>query len=1007
MTVSKQTIFDTPSPRFFSISAGEPFLSELAHGLTNALGSDPLSLADTEIFLPTRRAGRALADVFAATAGENTAIFPPRIRTLGDIDAAELDALDDAASELTLPPAVSPQERVLILAQMVAARDTAFAGQRNWQAALLAARELGQLLDSLYTEEIDTDAIKDAAPPEHAAHWDISLKFLDIVLQAWPAYLAERGRLDPAIRRVQLIRTLTARWHDTPPTTPVIIAGSTGSAPSVADLMGLVASLPKGAVILPGFDKTMDPRAWARIDDPHPQAGLKALLTRLYLKPDDIETWPGHPSEKASTARRDLLSLALRPAEATDDWRQLTLAAQERDPELKNSTHGLELIEAQTEELEAASIAIRFRETLEIPGRTAMLVTPDRNLARRVAAKMKRWNVHVDDSSGAPFAASRLGVFLNLVAEAMCAPGDTVKLLALLRHPNSLFGLAHDAYQSARDTLDRSFRGAQPVGNWADIADTMLREGEMREGAMRQDKLREADRSNIRTILTVMHEATHDLPDNATPTQFLTRHLTLATHIATGNTPDTDRPLWAGEDGEAGAKIVGDLLEDLAAANAMVLPHRDYPAAFAALVASSVTRRRSAAHPRLSILGPLEARLQHADHIILAGLNDGVWPGDPPTDPFLSRAMRANVGLPSPERRTGLAAHDFAQLAASPSVLLTRSKRSGDSPSIPSRWLVRLKNILTSAQGDIDVTAKYTSWAKQLDTPDKVEPSARPAPRPPLDARPRKMSVTRIEKWLRDPYSVFARDILKLYKADDPGGTFSLRELGQLLHAIYEDAAKLDKTATTDDLHELLAQHRRAYRCQDADLTLWAPAFAASFEWFCAFDAERRRQGTPAILEGSGEIDAPGVAQPFKIRGRADRIDLDTDGGVTLIDYKTSIGGTHAQAKYFNPQLQLLGLIARQGGFPDIGPREINSYQFVRMLNYKKSGMAIDDKSGDEANIAIDDAAEKLAALINAFDDIACGYPSQPHPAFTDNYGDYDTLARRGEWNAGNGEDDT
>ncbi|MEO0398474.1 MAG: double-strand break repair protein AddB [Pseudomonadota bacterium] len=1022
---SASTATDSPPhPNVYSIDAGRPFLRALATGVLDRYGAAPEDLARIEIYVPTRRAARALADAFldavedVASSEDRsgvTATLLPQIKTLGDVDADLIDAFAPSAMTTNLPPAAAPGLRLLALARFVAAKDRAFNGAENWPAALAAASELAKLLDSLYTEEIPSDRLADAAPAEHAEHWAQSLAFLQIITAAWPDYLKAADLLDPAARRMALIDVQTAHWRETSPKGPIIIAGSTGSAPAVARLMGVVAGFKDGAVVLPGLDRALDARAWETVDDGHPQAGLKYLLEKLACTPQSIRPWR-EESTDIDAPRARLLSLVLRPADATDEWRARAGDLLAGDPSLENALSGLRMIEAEEEEDEATAIALLFRETLEEPDKTALLVTPDRFLARRVSLKMRRWGVDIDDSAGVPFASSPCGAFLRIVAEWLAAPGDPGLALSLARHPLARFGLEAEQKHKSLAAFDKAMRGVAPTdrslaalrakvdAHLKDDSPSARRLGDVEDALVIVDALAAAA-----APWEQLAANNRDALNNADLAARLEAHLAAAEAIASDANEEAaaNNTLWRGDDGEAGAAYLADLrlslLDAAADGGALVLPEHDYPSAFTGLIGPCAVRRRRPAHPRLAILGPLEARLQQADYIILGGLNEGVWPADAGGDPFLSRPMRASIGLPSPERRLGLAAHDFAALAAAPNVVLTRSKKAGGAPAKPSRWLVRLKTILRLAAPDaaIDVSSTYNAWAGALDAAGAPTPVKRPVPQPPVAARPRRLSVTRIEKWLRDPYAIYARDILGLYPMEPPGGAFSVREMGELLHGVFETAAAAPDAPTADALAQLFDERAQGFGCTDADAALWRPALQAAFHWFTDFDAERRATSDETFLEAKGEIELPNITPPFTLYGRADRLDIDKTGAALLVDYKSAEPKSEKQAKFFNPQLQLLGLIAEQGGFDAIGPRPVADYRYVRMIN-RRGQMSRDEQgqSGEAAHAAILDAAERLAALITAFDDPARGYPAQPHPEFTDVYGDYDQLSRRGEWGA-------
>lgn len=971
---------DADLPRLYSIDAGRPFLSDLADALIDALGSE---LARAEIFLPTRRSLRAAADAIIdayARRGVNAALLP-RFRAIGDIEEDELALFaGDAADEIDAPPAISSTARLAALARFVAERDRIFAGQESWPAAVAAARELGKLIDSFHTEEVDFAALKKINVTDVAEHWATSLKFLKIVTEIWPAYLAEIGRIDLAARRARLISAMARRISEKPPNHPVIIAGSTASAPSVARLAAAIARAPVGAAILPGLDRTMDARGWNAVgrEDAHPQSGLHALLDRMNVAPGEVRPWP---QSGGDNPRSRLLTLALRPAEATDEWVSLVSAMTANDEKLARAAAGLHLLEADNEEAEASVIAALFRETVETPGKTAFLITPDRMLARRVALKMRRWNINVDDSAGVPFANTLHGTFLRLTAAFLEEPGDPVSLLALLRHP--LTRLETENAAAAIDAVDRALRGVRPARGLESL------EAQFAAGERANPAALAATQELKRAAAAVPRAP------SATFSDMLDGLIAAAEMIA-----DKDQ-LWSGEDGEKGAALLSELRAS--APELSSVGDARFADLFAAFVSGAAVRAKRGAHPRLAILGPLEARLQTADRVILGGLNEGVWPQDAASDPFLSRAMRKNLGLPSPERRIGLSAHDFEGFAAKNEVFLTRSMRAGGKPADPSRWIVRLKNILTGAGalGAVDRSDEWRSIIRKLDAPASVVPINPPRPKAGPGRRPAKASVTRIEKWLRDPYSVYALYLLALRKLDDPGAEFGGREMGALLHRVFETAARAGTPPTIERLFSIYDDLAPDYGQSEADRRFWSASVEDAFNWFVDFDAAQRATGAIGVLEDEGAWTFTEIDPPFTLTARADRIDVLHDGRAALFDYKLNLSVSEKQIKYFSPQLPLTGAIVEAGGFAAIGARNVAQYAYHRLANRKdKDSENALSKEGEDAAAAIREAKEGLIAWVRHFDDPEAVYLSQPRAEFSDDFGDYDQLARRKEWGA-------
>ena len=119
---------------------------------------------------------------------------------------------------------------------------------------------------------------------------------------------------------------------------------------------------------------------------------------------------------------------------------------------------------------EALALALRMRAALEIPGRTAALVTPDRHLARRVAVELRRWDIEVDDSAGTPLDQTPPGAFLLLTARLVVGGVNPVTLLATLKHPLAAAGLERSELRRLARALETTcLRGPRLAGGFAGI----------------------------------------------------------------------------------------------------------------------------------------------------------------------------------------------------------------------------------------------------------------------------------------------------------------------------------------------------------------------------------------------------------------------------------------------------------------------------------------------------------------------------------------------------------
>tara|TARA_R110000772_G_scaffold215694_2_gene326290 strand:+ start:133956 stop:136940 length:2985 start_codon:yes stop_codon:yes gene_type:complete len=986
----------TGIPKVFTIHPGRPFVDVLAESLLAETGGDPERLADYQVLLPTRRAIRALTEAFLRAAGGRTVLLP-KLTPLGDVEIDELDGGESAESgDLDLAPTLPGMRRQALLASLI----RAVPGRAETpDQALRLAQELARLMDQVATERLDFREIKNLIPPDHelAEHWQKTVSFLDIVAEAWPAYLDEAGCLDGAERRNRVLQHRAEAWRRQPPATPVIAAGSTGSIPATADLLAVIAGLPKGAVILPGLDRDMADDAWAALEPHHPQYGLKHLLARFGCDRAAVADWapeiggtaPGHK------ARSDLFSRALRPAAVTG-----AAGAPGAVADAAAVVAGLARIDCATLAEEASVIALALREALQTPGKTAALVTPDRALARRVKAELARWGVALDDSAGTPLAETAAGAFLRLTAALAAEDFAPVPLLAALKHPKAALAgdPAHLRALARRLETAKIVRGIRPAPGIAGLraAVRLLKEPGPLPGLI--DRLERAA-APFADLIKNREVAPQDLAS---------AHLAFAEALAASGEETGAERLWAGEDGEAAARFMNEVLDALPGLGPV--RGRDYPALLDSLMAGHAVRPAWGAHPRLNIWGLLEARLQQADLMILGGLNEGSWPPEAKPSPWMSRPMLADFGLPLPERRIGQTAHDFVQAAMAPEVLLTRAERVEGAPSVPARWLLRLGNLVagTTMADALKARDHLKSWAAALDDPGGTVIPARPLPRPPVAMRPKGLSVTQVEKWVRDPYAVYARNILRLRPLDpidaDPGagdrGEIIHRALELFIAAHPRDLPADAETRLRAFGEEVFAQHadRPAVRA------FWWPRFLRVARWFIEVERDRRTRGCrPLAWEAEGALTLETGAGPFTLTCIADRIDRDPAEGFEIIDYKTGRTPTEKMVKTgFSPQLPLEAAVLRAGGFDKLATGEVAALAYWKMSGGREAGKIT---SLDGVGQLTEDAAQGLARRVVFFSDPATPYAPRVKPMFESDSGDYDHLARVRAWSAAGGED--
>ncbi len=1004
------------TPRVFSIPAGNAFVDCLARGLRRRYAGDPLTLSRVLLLLPNRRAARSLSEAFLRL-DEGRPQILPRMLPLGDLDPEEL-ALEGGGSlggvaDLALAPALADSRRVALLAKLVGEWLSLQGTSLSAAGVIRLARDLARLIDEAETAEIDWARLDEIVPQELASHWQTSRSFLQIVTEAWPSIEQSEGHLGPAARRRLILEAQGRVWEQTLPDHPIIAAGSTGSIPAVQRLLAQLVTLPQGQIVLPGLDQGCSEDLWDAItqDPSHPQYGLAQLLRRLKLAPSDVALWPEALPESDIAS---LTNIAMRPAVKTDSWRDLALGLSERqERRWTKALEGLTWYDCQSPREEASLIALLLRGSLETKGKTAALVTPDRSLARRVAAELRRWDIEIDDSAGRALLQTPPMTLLRLLAKAVGEGLAPEALLSLLKHPFARAGYTRGELAALTRALERYLlRGPRPQPGLPGIRSALRRRiGERPslppEVAPALERLFDRLEQCLAPFLSLFDQ------QRLAFSPLLDALLRAAESLASGPDVLGAEQLWADEAGEAAADALLDMRA--AAADLPDLAPRDLPALLDSLFEGQVLRPRYGLHPRLFIWGPLEARLQGADLLILGSLNEGSWPRLADPGPWLSRPMRAAMGLPPPERRIGQAAHDFLQALSAPEVVLTRAKKQEGAPTIPARWLSRLEAV-TKIVGITESlrrpTARAAAWVAELDKPESLHPCGAPAPRPPIEARPRQLSVTRIETWMRNPYAIFAGSILRLEKLDEIGQDPGPAERGQLIHAVLENFVKAYPTALPDEpesaLQEIVESSLAASGLDPALQRLWQPRLARLLAWFLETEIHRRPALLAVFAERSGALVIPAPAGEFRLTAKADRLELRRDGGLVLIDYKT--GGLPKQGDVnqgLAPQLPLEGAIAAAGGFGEETLGALQALELWRLAGGADSGEAklLTGGRNPSAESLAEQAKAGLVALVNAFDQPETPYLALPRPGAAPRFDDYRQLARVDEWSSESGDE--
>ncbi len=967
------TIFPESSmARVFFLPPGCDFSEEFTKGLIERFApSSPLAMAQAEIYLNTGRVRRGIIKAF----GEQGTYLLPKMRLVTEL------AHDSRFFEIA--PPVPGLRRKLELFQAVSKlleKDDRFAAQSS---AFDLADSLGRLMDEMHAEGVSPDQLRQLDVSQHSAHWAQSLKFINIMSEFW--YRTDIP--DTQARQRMVVERLVEKWQLEPPSHPVLVAGSTGSRGATRLLMETVAKLPQGAVILPCFDADLPDSVWNGMDDSttgqdHPQFRFISLFKNLKMRPKDVAAW--RPHAKTNSARNRLMSLALRPAPVTNQW----LA---EGPQLKNidkATENLTLLEAPHPRAEALAIAYRLRQAAEM-GESAALVTPDRRLAKQVKAALSRWRIQPQDSFDLSLSDTQVGRLLLQVSACIGHKINAPSLINLLRHP-IVHSLSHpNAHHNRVDRLEFSLRRHQKADDFEHQLETLFPKDW-------DDEVKPWN-NWLMGILAQLEAA-----QEANLAEFAALHRSIAQTLMSGSSATSKSSTeWTMFAGSTALDLICELEREGVAGGDV--DFQSYHHLFTSLARrQSVPRGEQGNFPGIHIWNTLDARMQSPDVIIAGGLNEGQWPAAAPIDPWLNRTLRHEAGLLMPERNTGLLAHDFQQAASARHVVLSRSERLANEPSVPSRWLIRLTTLLAGIGDDgKSALAAMQSRGQQLikasqamEHSHPAEPrELRPNPKPPIEARPRQLSVTAIKTLISNPYEIYASRILGLRELA-PLQLVNFAALrGQIMHKIVQNfVAIIAKTqdkctpqafmSTAEDILASAPVPLHLQRLWWVQLNDMAPDFIAQ-------ELERLESAIPAALEASGRMALDKI--DFELTARCDRIDqLNDESGLIVYDYKTGALPGMAEIKRRDKQIPLTVKMLEKGGFSTIEPQDVSQAAYIKI------GKSTEVKFVDKG--LVEDTWQGLLYLIARYQKPDTGYLSRRN-MYQFRYGEaFDHLARYGEW---------
>ena len=954
------------------------------HVLALGEAGGPLGISSTLLLLPNNRAIRTMTEAFVRLAAPG--LLLPRMVAVGDLALDEklgssLDPITGDESALLQP--VPPAQRTMLVTRIVERHRRASGQPVSPAEAVRLARELAEMIDELEIEGLDPMILEkmESSRGQLADHWQSAYRQVVQMLPEYARELRAHGWVGPAERRNMLLERLADRFKAAPPDHPVIAVGITTSARAIADLLATVARLPQGLVVVPGLDVAMPEDEWTDLGSPdggddaprpqetHPQYHLKRLIERMHVSRDEFRVM-GKPSNAAAVVA-EIFCLPAKTAE----WRDL--------PPGRKRLAGVSVLEASDSAEEARAIAIAAREALEQPGKRVAVVTPDRELALRVSAQLKRWQITVDDSAGKPLLQSANGTLIMALATAMADHFSPVSLLAIAKHPLVTGDMERRDWLDRARRLDLLLRGPSSGIGLAAI--------ERRIDAMKPDH---PDRAALIDWWPVFAKLLKPLAfeDSVSPIDAFAAIAEVAGAL-------TNNAIWKRAEGRQLASEWEEITtSDLGAFGRVEL--QAIPPLLGELLGRSVIRPPYGGHPRVAIYGLLEARLQQADLVICGGLNEATWPQLPQPDPWLAPVIRRELKLATLDRNIGLSAHDLANALGGDEVLLTRARRDRSGPTVASRFLLRIKAYLGTQLATADDLGALTEL---LDRPTEQVPFAlRPKPMPSAEQRKVRLSITQFDQLKSDPFSFYAKTIMGLNVLEPVAAEPSYAWRGTLVHDILEKWFKEDDCAPDALLRradDLLSDPN----LDPALRALWQPRVAAGLRWVAEETQRLIAQGRElTVAEVSGKTEIKGV----KVKGRADRIDKLADGSLAIIDYKTGMPPKVKQVSAgYALQLGLVGLMAERGVIKGVkGTASQFEYWSLAKNKQREFGYIetpTSKKDGD-ARVRADEfvafALREAEAAIENWINGTAPFEAKLHPEYA-NYEDYDQLMRLQEWN--------
>ncbi len=927
----------------FNISSNYNFFESFAAWLETSFGA---GVSEVKILLPNRRSCREFSEFL-------TKKYPhwskmPKIKAIADI--SHHDFLDSFArlevqsivDEISKIKPLGSFDYLFFLSQEIV-KTQVFGENISFSHALNIASQLKNLFDDIERQEIDMEKIHEIDDSDLAQHRQFTLDFLKKFYVRVKNSILKDNVFSKVAYQNLIINYFAATIDSQGLKSPLVVAGSTGSVNFSKKLIKSIAADKNGHVVLYGLNQEVE-----RVEkEVHPQFILSELLKFIEVEKSAVVEIAEEKFKICDELRVDLLLTSMLPSEETHAWQRLEKNLKVTEDLEKNFSY----VQAKNEIEEARIIAAAASQASLVNKRVAIIAN-DHKFVELLKAELRKFLVKYNDARSLNLSSSKLVGLILLLFELLENDFESATLLAVLKHPFSIY-------------LDEK--------TLVDFEVKVLREQRSGDGLVAlKEKIKFAQDEEMKNFFASFLENIEPLK-NLYGNVELSKYFLAITQVIENFSAKTWQELI---ELEPAAEELGEFFKKLQNAGEFVVDVKESSRFFQSLFAQISYFEHSDSLASIQIMSTIEARLLNFDLMIVSSLNQGDFP-QIEGENWLGRKIRSDLGIDLSAKKYGQNAYDFCNYLSNESVILTRCHVKGGALAIASPFILRLEILCKKLAIKLDDGKKYFDLLEKLDFVEasKIKVKAQElSPKPPLEYRPKKLSITEIPKLLSDPYQIYAKRILQLRELNRIDYEPEFREFGTFVHKALEDYIKNSQEEFFMQKAENI--FAKFFISNEAKL-IWWPKFENIFQNFIV--ENKGLQSSKDCVEVSIKM----FVKDVLISGKIDRVSFFGDE-VEIFDYKTGqIPSTKDVACGLQPQLTIYALMLILGSIENlknISPEKIKSLSYWKLSATAESEVKKVFKDHEEIKIVIAAAKIGLEKLIEHFNDSNNGYASDLEP---------------------------